>query len=330
MTALGSLIGFLLVFLLVSWGLSAPGYLLLRLGESQARQAGCGVERSLAAIALAAPPLLGGAVMVVLMAHSLAALRNGKGDHCLQHLHHPHLCLLHGAGWAHERWAVLMVAGVLLFGLVEAVRHGRAALRAVRSLRELESSAQEHAGPGIPLLRIKSDTPFCMVAGIRRPRVFISSGAERLLNESEHQAVLAHEAAHAQQGDQWKRSLFAACTLLGAPGLSGRIFARWNSATERLCDHQAALCSGDASAVASALVRLVRAQSTTLATTASFCSADQIDERVHALLNGQPIGAAQSQRVLRVAVAVSGAALLLCAACSDPLHHFFESFLALM
>ena len=145
--------------------------------------------------------LLGGAVMVVLMAHSLAALRNGEGDHCLQHLHHPHLCLLHGAGWAHEGWAVLMVAGVLLFGLVEAVRHGRAALRAVRSLRELESSAQEHAGPGLPLLRIKSDTPFCMVAGIRRPRVFISSGAERLLNESEHQAVLAHEAAHAQQGD---------------------------------------------------------------------------------------------------------------------------------
>lgn len=330
MIALGSLVGFALVFLLSSWSCSALGCLLLGIGWERARRAGCQVERCLAAIALIVPPLFGAAVAGVLAAHSLAAGWLASGDHCLRHLHHAHLCLRHGGAWARQPWAVGAVTGASLLWVIVIASHACSLFRVLRTLHRLEEGAQESRQEGIPILWIASRVPFCFAVGIGRPRILVSSRLEELLTDAERAAVLSHEAAHAQQGDLWMRPLLGALSLLGAPGLSGIGLSQWDRATERLCDERAAARTGDAAAVASALVKLVRAGSAPLAFATSFVSASGVEERVRALLDGQPLGEAQARRVVRGALWAAGLGLFGLLLFSDAIHHLLETLLGMV
>jgi Zn-dependent protease with chaperone function len=318
----GSAIGFALAYLVVAWSVSAvlcAGALLAR--ASLARR-GPGLERAAAASALLLGPVAGLLLMLSLSGHSLATLWFGWADHCGQHGHHPHLCWLHGGGWADRATAVVPLAMLAAFVLVRVVQKLSAAWSARRALARLERIAAP--GPG-GLLIAPSERIFCFAAGLRRPRVYISSAAWRLLDEEQRRAVLAHERAHVAHGDLAADAALAYVALFAAPLLGRRVLAMWRAASERLCDQRAA-AEVDSAAVAGALVALARAAAPAPAGVA-FASPAGVIERVEALLADSPADSGAARRFTRgVWIAIAGLGVT-AAVFADPLHHALETLL---
>ena len=103
--------------------------------------------------------------------------------------------------------AVIAALAVLL-----ALAFGRAVVRAwtrQRALDDLVSTAasasyrlRSVARPiPIAIFEILEEEPLIFVTGLRRPSVFVSSGALARLNDAELRAALAHEYAHARHAD---------------------------------------------------------------------------------------------------------------------------------
>ncbi len=330
MTGFGSLLGFVLVFFLLTWGASGLALLALHAGRKWARQQGCQVERALCGIGLVGPPLFGLTVTLTLLGHSLQTRWHPQDDHCLQHLHHAHLCLWHGEVWTQKTWAMAWVTSMAVLWFVKGLLSAVSITRSLKKLNMLASLPTSPGDTGLPLVRVSSRIPFCMVAGFRRPQIFLSTQAEALLGPCERAAVLSHESAHIQQGDIWKRLLLRICAQCGVPGVSHRILAQWDSATERLCDQRAALAIGDAAVVASALVKLVRAGNLAVAGAAAFGSAARVEERVHALLDGQCIGVSETQRLFHSTWCLGAVGMCLLLVCSDSVHHLLETLLGMV
>lgn len=91
-----SLIGFGLVFLAATAVTSLVAGAAPRLGEARLRSLGAWSERRAAALTLLVPPAFGALLVGVLVLDSVASLRAGT-DHCAEHSHHLHICLVHGA-----------------------------------------------------------------------------------------------------------------------------------------------------------------------------------------------------------------------------------------
>jgi len=164
-----------------------------------------------------------------------------------------------------------------------------------------------------------------------RPRILISTAAWSLLAADERRAVLAHERAHIEHGDTRWRFALSLLGALGLPGLGPNLLAVWVHASERLCDWRASFAVEEPTVVAQALVRLARASSTArtprIAETLAFASPNAIGDRVEAILDAEPDGAALA---LRVAMALTAAAVAYAAATvlfASPLHHVFETLL---
>jgi Zn-dependent protease with chaperone function len=312
-----SLIGFGVVFLLTSWLASALLTAMLRWLAPR----GPAVERRAAFLAAALPALLGGAIVAILVGESLIG-----DDHCRTHGHHAHLCLVHGAAWAERTWAVALVAAGSAALLARGAALALSMIRGVRLLRRLRwTSAQE---PGA-LLMVPSDRPFCFVAGLLRPRIFVSTAARRLLTEEEWRAMLAHERGHIEQGDLRHRLALELLLLVAAPFAGARVRAHWDLATERLRDAGAA-AQAEPEAVASALVRMAKAALQLRGgSLVSFVppANGALARRVTSLLDRSPLGERAARNVARVALASAGALALLAAALASPLHHALETLL---
>ena len=121
--------------------------------------------------------------------------------------------------------------------------------------------------------------------------------------------------------------LLGTAAALGAPVVARHALAAWEHASERLCDHRAADAVGDATAVASALVKLSRAGGAPIAGAASFGSGCSVEERVRALLAAPEPGERSAGSLRRAALLSLALALPLLAALSDPLHHALETLL---
>lgn len=330
MTGLGSLIGFGLVF----WALCLAVSLVVSAGHRACsgwlRRQGAWVERRATALATLTPPLVAAIVTVALAAHSLLGPALGGADHCPGHGHHLHLCLRHGQAWASQPFAVALVAAFTALFVLRA-----APLLAAHARTRLASRALARASwqpdPAQPLLRLVSDaSPYCFAVGVRSPRIFMSTAAWDVLAPDERAAVLAHERAHLEQGDLWRRTVLGAAAVFGVPVLVEGVLRAWGHATERLCDRRAADEVGSPVAIAGALVTLARAGAGLrhgAAGAASFISGCSVVERVEAILAGGPDGRTAATWFGRAAVAGAIVLVVGVAALADPLHHLVETVL---
>jgi Zn-dependent protease with chaperone function len=125
---------------------------------------------------------------------------------------------------------------------------------------------------GIPAVEIPAEASLCFVAGIRRPRVLVSSGAVARLSDADLRAALLHERAHLRRSDGLKA---AAVSLAAECGIRppARALRLYRLGREAAADAEAArVVGGDA--LAELLVRFARSS-------ASVPAAVQLAEREH-------------------------------------------------
>jgi Peptidase family M48 len=278
------------------------------------------VERRIAELAAVVPVALAGAVVAILAIESVVGV-----DHCDTHGHHAHLCLHHGMVWAERPWAVAVVAAGMAVVAVRAVVLVVGNVRASVMVSKLRATLP--GGAHVQL--VPSERAFCFVAGLWRPMIYASTAARDALAPDEWAAMLAHERSHVTHRDLLHRLGLELLLVFSAPLAGSVIRERWEAATERLRDADAAERASP-EAVASALVRMSRVQARPrLGAVAAFTAtgAQLLTTRVASLLHGVPRGESSARRLARITLASSVAAVTLALVFAEPLHHALETLL---
>jgi hypothetical protein len=153
--------------------------------------------------------------------------------------------------------SVLALAGLLM--AATAVLSLARELVADRRFRRALAGCSNRAFAGAWV--IEDDRPQAFCAGLWRPRVYISTGALRLLDGEAAMAVLAHERHHARRRDPLRlacgRALAAG--LFAIPALRGLV-RRQDELAEMSADEAAVLAGGgDGGALASAMLEFAEA-----------------------------------------------------------------------
>jgi len=164
----------------------------------------------------------------------------------------------------------------------------------------------------LPVTVMNSDAPVLALSGMMRPRVILSRGVLQALSNDELEAALAHELAHRNSADNWKRlALFLAPDIF----LFSRAFTRLNRSWAKLIEWAADddATAGDARrsvSLAAALVQIARMGSGSTASplASSFLkNDDELPARVNRLLGLAPSSekpARQMRTVLSVVAAL--------------------------
>jgi len=154
--------------------------------------------------------------------------------------------------------AVVMLASAARRGACAWWQASRRVRVWMRGARALESDGNQ-ALP-IPAFEIDGPMPMMALAGIVRPRLFVTRALVSTLTEDELDATVAHEIGHWRAWDNLKRlAMRSAPDLLFLTPAARRIERRWASAAEHSADrigdgaNPAARC-----ALASALVKVAR------------------------------------------------------------------------
>ena len=308
-TALASLI------VSIAWQVLAP-----RLHAAHPRQ-----RASFALASAVAPAVIPVLLLVACLVPSLAGLVDARGDHCLAHADHPHLCLLHAVGALEAPGAVLLVLtlGALVLGLTRAWQRVRRAQLLLTGLRQRAPRT-----PHGHVVRVRSSLPFCFVAGLLRPEIFLSSRLIDALESGQLEIVLAHERAHQARRDPLRRAIAEACSLALPAAVRRSILGELALASEQACDEEAACRAGDRLAVAETLVAVERlaqpATGSAMALLPAFGASD-IPARVHSLLDEPPVDRRPGW-IRKLAAAILLLALFVGA---DPIHHLTEHWLRL-
>lgn len=154
------------------------------------------------------------------------------------------------------------LAGVLVLalsagGMAVLALTARSALRQLRASRRFERGLEVTGRlPGRPdVLLLDDAAPAAFCVGLAHPRVYLSTGAAARLSTAERDAVLAHEAHHAQRRDPLRllvsRSLGDGLFFL--PALR-RLAERYAALAELAADEAAVRASQGPQALASALL----------------------------------------------------------------------------
>jgi Zn-dependent protease with chaperone function len=310
---LGGLIGFVVVSVLLLSALSLIATAGVAIAGARLGRAGPAAERSAAAWALLAPGALTVTVVV-----ALAIRGSGAIDHCIGHDHHAHLCFVHGGAWLARPWAVALAAAAVLTLLLRLSGVAWRRIQGGLAIAEVRRVAER--GDRVRIAR--SPRVFCFVAGYRHPEVFVSSRAWEALSADEREAVIAHERAHAAQGDPWLGALIDVASVFAAPLAGGWLRARWSDAGERLCDARAAQQTAPET-VADALVRLCRAGHVQHVPGGFTPHSEALEHRVRAVLAGGPVG----RRLPPVAWCLAAVAFIATAMFATHLHHALETLL---
>lgn len=249
-----ALLVFLLVAGIIAWAIAIP---LVALLAPRLLQSGTPGARAQRALLLAVLPWATTAVSIAAMLVLAAAKWSGWiTDHCEHHgPGHPHLCFEHLPAIAPlPAWVLLMGALALLvwrvigwwlerrsvrrrFGALLVLATGRGALRSL-----------EHAHP------------IAFAAGVRQPRVLLSSGLSRSLTERERRIVVGHELAHLRRRDPFWADLLDLLLVLHLPRHAGQLLTGWRQAVEERADDDVARRFGN-EGTAAALVRVARLMS---------------------------------------------------------------------
>ncbi len=314
----GSLVGFGVVFVVLTWTLSALSLLVFRVARDWLRRVGPAAERRAVELVATIPVLLGGVVVAILL------VRSGLGaDHCREHHHEAHFCLMHGGTWSGRVWAVTLVS---LAGVVMLVR---SAVLAATIARRRQTIARlrmvSHRADG--LWWVDSTDAVCFVAGIRAPEIFVSTGAWESLDDDERAAMLTHERAHIRHHDIARRFVVDMFLFVGSPFVA-TVRGLWDSATERLCDARAAAETGDAESVASAMVKVSRLGVRARLSAASFPPpAQAVEERVEAVLADRSAGDRAARVLLAIVVTAVVSIVLVAGTHAAAIHDVLEAIL---
>lgn len=320
MSGLGTVVGFALVFVLTAWAVSALVLVMLRVAGGRLRRLGAVAERRVTLLAAALPVLLAAALVGTLVVSSIAG-----EDHCPAHDHHAHLCLAHGDDWASRPWAVALVAAAAAIVLARLSLFAGALIRGQRAVARLRSAST----PVGDVRLVESERPFCFVAGLRRPEIYASTAAWQGLDDDQRDAMLAHERGHVRNGDLAWRAGIEVVSAFGAPLTPSPLLARWEHATERLRDDEAANEVGSPESVAEAMVRMCRLGAALApACATSFAPAPSaLGDRVEALLANRPRGDHAARVMGALWLVLVGATVCAVATHAEPLHHALESLL---
>ena len=321
--ALGSVIGFGLLFVAVTWFVSALMAGAVLTWHASLRGRGAWAERRAAVLAIAVPPVLGAVVVGVLAGDSLF----GSSDHCMQHLEHLHLCVVHGAAWIAKHWALVSVSVIGSAVAVRLLARADAIWKSRRLLSEVETFSAPAELAGTAVMIVPTEQPMCFTAGARSPKIYVSRTIWERLDSGERRAMLAHEQAHVNHGDLWRGSLLNAVALLGAPLLAGRMLTLWNQASERLCDRAAAAVVNSEATVASAIASVSRLACAAPGARSFLARADHVEDRIHAVMSERTDGRAAAATMSHVTLAVVAVLTVACVALADPLHHALETLL---
>ena len=106
---------------------------------------------------------------------------------------------------------------------------------------------------GMSATAIDSGFPVVAIAGIFHPRLFIDRAVLAACLPGELDAIAAHERAHLQRGDNFRRLVIGACAGPASPRA-----AEWRQASEEIADDRAAASPHGAVELASALLKVSR------------------------------------------------------------------------
>jgi Zn-dependent protease with chaperone function len=255
----------------------------------------------------------------------LAALGLAR-DHCLSHVHHLHLCLVHAAGLRPGlaaagalALAVFLFRTASLFSHVGALRTRVAALVALGTPRE---------GAAFPVVAVPGPARLCHATGLHRRRILLSAQMEAALSPPALSSALAHEESHLHRKDPLVGLLLAVAGLFAPPPLARLFLDGFRSAAEEACDAEAAKAVGDGAVVAAALVQVAALQHRRLPALGGTVAFGELalERRVQLLLDG-PGPSGGPGRALRLTFVLSSAAMLLSLTQSSFLHHAVETLL---
>lgn len=313
--SIGALAGFLLVFVVTVVTMSALAGVTHAMFVERLQRTGPMAERRAAAVVAIVP------VVIALLAVGALVLQARFGvDHCEVHGHHAHLCFTHGALWVERMWVVVLLTVAGATFLARATIMAASYVRGETSVRALRAMSRAHGDVQI----VDSARAFCFLA---RGGVFVSSRVWSALPEQERAALVAHERAHARNGDLAKRLVIETLLLFAAPFVAERARSAWLRASERLCDAHAARVT-DAETVASAMVSMCKLGSTQPVTGFAFTpTARELAGRIEALLAGGSLGERAATVLMRVAWLGCLALAYVGAVAAEPIHHAFETLL---
>jgi Zn-dependent protease with chaperone function len=246
-------------------------------------------------------------------------------DHCRLHPGHPHLC------WTHADLVgpsgILLFGTVVLLGLVLASIWSvgrslclvRGTLRAYGiAIRHDEVTFDSHG-----VRAVTSELPAAFVAGLLKPRIYLTSAAIRLLGPEELRIVVTHEWEHIRRRDPLKLTLLRLTSRL-FPGFR-RIEERWRMAAELECDWACLEQGFHPTQISGTILKLARSvQSYSSRPVLAYAPGSEVvlRERVERLLSG--VGPRNSGGYRWIFV-VTLSALAACALSS--MHHLLESVL---
>ena len=202
-------------------------------------------------------------------------------DHCEVHPGHPHFCWTHASTLLPEGiffW-VIFAGGTALF-LYSLVKAGHSVLWMNGKLG-LAGGTPSHDG----FLIIPSRTPAAFVAGLLRPRPYLTSSAVRLLTRRERRIVAAHELEHVRRRDPVKLLVLRIAALL-FPGFKW-IEEKWKAAAELECDSASLSGGAEPKEVSLTILKLARSMGSAGPALAYAAGPDAaLRQRVESLLAG--------------------------------------------
>jgi len=217
---------------------------------------------------------LPGLVMLSLGASAIFTLRRARIDSLL--------CIAVFVGPVFICLVAISRAMVLLEGR-------RRALNALRAKTIHASPKLQRIADGIQITarELPDDGYACMVAGVFRPIVIISTGAVGSLTDEEIQAVLLHERAHLKRRDTLLATLV---TFIAECGVwpTDKVLGTYRKSREIMAD-QLACRDTDRLLLASVLIRFARGlQHRQLSFIESFADRSSVSERVKLLVEDNP------------------------------------------
>jgi Zn-dependent protease with chaperone function len=281
-------------------------------------------------LAFAGAPALAGLSLVVLaMAPFLSHLVGIGIDHCHEHGHHMHFCLIHSDLWTGSAldWPILLLAGLAVATVAGDLP--QRLWRAHGVARTLEALALPAAAP-MPWRTVDMDGPLALTAGLIRPRIFISTRLLEALSPAELAAVLGHEQAHRRRRDAVRQVVAEVLARLHLPPIRRRLLADLSLAAERACDEEAALSGTGRLCVAGTLLKVARLNAAhqwpTDALIPTITGAD-LETRIEALMRPAPERQVAPRLLL---IPCAGVILAFGSLYSNRLHHAVESALHLL
>lgn len=176
---------------------------------------------------------------------------------------------------------------------------GRYLVRRAGDRGTLEGLA-DRVGLGGRIDLVHVDEPRCFCYGLVRPRVCVTTGLVALLDESEQEAVLRHEAYHIRNYDPLKLALGRALVsaFFFVPALRD-LYEHYRLHVELLADKQAIRQMRQAQSLAAALDKLLDARAPTLTTLPDIAHEAALALRIDSLL-GDPVRVSIRMRPMRL------------------------------